>query len=158
MKKKGHFWLHLGLMCFTLLAIYPVLWVFTVAFSGQQSLAIVNLQANPGFVDRLRAILPWPEQVIYWTGIAELLGALALIQWFSLRLRHAGAIGLALYALGALLTIPASLMMQFNIFLVGFYVLTFGLAFLETSANPYILSMGSPETATRRLNDSCSAS
>lgn len=61
-------------------------------------------------------------------------------------------IGLALYALGALLTIPASLMMQFNIFLVGFYVLTFGLAFLETSANPYILSMGSPETATRRLN------
>lgn len=39
-----------------------------------------------------------------------------------------------------------------EIFLIGFYVLTFGLAFLETSANPYILSMGSPETATRRLN------
>ncbi|BET66659.1 L-fucose:H+ symporter permease [Opitutales bacterium ASA1] len=61
-------------------------------------------------------------------------------------------IGLALYALGALLTIPASLYMQFNVFLVGFYVLTFGLAFLETSANPYVLSMGSPATATRRLN------
>ena len=61
-------------------------------------------------------------------------------------------IGLALYAIGALLTIPAAALMQFNIFLVGFYVLTFGLAFLETSANPYILSMGSPETATRRLN------
>jgi FHS family L-fucose permease-like MFS transporter len=61
-------------------------------------------------------------------------------------------IGLALYAAGALLTIPAATRMNFNIFLLGFYVLTFGLAFLETSANPYILSMGSPETATRRLN------
>jgi len=61
-------------------------------------------------------------------------------------------IGLALYATGALLTLPAARMMEFNIFLIGFYILTFGLAFLETSANPYILSMGPPETATRRLN------
>ena len=61
-------------------------------------------------------------------------------------------IGLTLYAVGALLFIPASLMMQFNMFLVALYILTFGLAFLETSANPYILSMGPPETATQRLN------
>jgi FHS family L-fucose permease-like MFS transporter len=61
-------------------------------------------------------------------------------------------LGLLLYAVGALLTIPASLMMDFNIFLIGFYVLTFGLAFLETTANPYILSMGPRETATQRLN------
>ncbi len=61
-------------------------------------------------------------------------------------------IGLILYAVGALLTIPASMMMEFNVFLVGFYVLTFGLAFLETTANPYILSMGPKETATQRLN------
>ncbi|TWU19785.1 L-fucose-proton symporter [Allorhodopirellula heiligendammensis] len=61
-------------------------------------------------------------------------------------------IGLLLYAIGALLTIPASMMLDFNIFLVGFYVLTFGLAFLETTANPYILSMGPRETATQRLN------
>ena len=61
-------------------------------------------------------------------------------------------VGLGLYALGALLTIPAAQFMNFNVFLIGFYVLTFGLAFLETSANPYILSMGSQETATRRLN------
>lgn len=62
-KKRWHFWLHASLLSFTLLAIYPILWVFTVAFSGQQSLAIVQLKANPGFLDRLRAILPWPEQV-----------------------------------------------------------------------------------------------
>lgn len=61
-------------------------------------------------------------------------------------------IGLALYALGAMMTVPASLFESFNLFLLGFYVLTFGLAFLETTANPYILSMGPPETATRRLN------
>jgi len=61
-------------------------------------------------------------------------------------------VGLSLYALGALLTIPAAGMQEFNYFLIGFYILTFGLAFLETSANPFILSMGSPETATRRLN------
>ncbi|MBT3212495.1 MAG: L-fucose:H+ symporter permease [Planctomycetaceae bacterium] len=61
-------------------------------------------------------------------------------------------IGLLLYAVGAAMTIPASLMMEFNVFLVGFYILTFGLAFLETTANPYILSMGPRSTATQRLN------
>lgn len=61
-------------------------------------------------------------------------------------------IGLGLYATGALLAIPASLLMNFWIFILAFYILTFGLAFLETTANPYILSMGPEETATRRLN------
>jgi FHS family L-fucose permease-like MFS transporter len=61
-------------------------------------------------------------------------------------------VGLALYATGALLFIPASMMMEFRIFLIALYVLTFGLAFLETTANPYILAMGPESTATRRLN------
>lgn len=61
-------------------------------------------------------------------------------------------VGLALYATGALLSIPAAAGANFNLFIIGLYVLTFGLAFLETTANPYILSMGDPETATRRLN------
>ncbi|MDQ8203232.1 L-fucose:H+ symporter permease [Pelagicoccus sp. SDUM812003] len=61
-------------------------------------------------------------------------------------------IGLGLYAIGALLTLPASHFMSFNVFLVGFYVLTFGLAFLETSANPYVLALGDSRTATQRLN------
>ncbi len=61
-------------------------------------------------------------------------------------------IGLALYAIGALLFIPAAANATFGVFLVALYILTFGLAFLETAANPYILSMGSAETATRRLN------
>jgi MFS transporter, FHS family, L-fucose permease len=60
--------------------------------------------------------------------------------------------GLALYAVGALLFFPAAQFEIFGFFLVSLYILTFGLAFLETTANPYILSMGAPETATRRLN------
>lgn len=61
-------------------------------------------------------------------------------------------IGLGLYATGALLFIPASLMMVFWPFLAAYFILTCGLSFLETGANPYIMSMGSEETATRRLN------
>ncbi len=61
-------------------------------------------------------------------------------------------LGLGLYAVGALLFWPAAHFQQFEIFLISLYILTFGLAFLETTANPYILSMGSPKTATRRLN------
>tara|TARA_R110002050_G_scaffold300641_1_gene471152 strand:- start:21503 stop:22795 length:1293 start_codon:yes stop_codon:yes gene_type:complete len=61
-------------------------------------------------------------------------------------------IGLALYATGALLFFPAAQFEVFGFFLVSLYILTFGLAFLETTANPYILSMGSEKTATQRLN------
>ena len=61
-------------------------------------------------------------------------------------------LGLGLYAVGALLFYPAALFEEFTYFLIGLYILTFGLAFLETTANPYILSLGDPATATRRLN------
>ncbi|HHF4314765.1 TPA: L-fucose:H+ symporter permease [Haemophilus influenzae] len=61
-------------------------------------------------------------------------------------------LGLALYAIGAFLFWPAAQYETFNFFLISLYILTFGLAFLETTANPYILAMGDPQTATRRLN------
>lgn len=61
--QKRHVALHLALIAFTLLAIYPILWVFTLAFSGGQSLVVVDLPAEPGFVDRLRSVLPWPKTV-----------------------------------------------------------------------------------------------
>ena len=61
-------------------------------------------------------------------------------------------VGLGLYATGALLFIPGSMMMVFWPFLVAYFILTCGLSFLETSANPFILAMGSEDTATRRLN------
>ena len=61
-------------------------------------------------------------------------------------------VGLTLYAIGALLFYPAAQFEMFGFFLGSLYILTFGLAFLETTANPYILSMGNERTATRRLN------
>ena len=61
-------------------------------------------------------------------------------------------LGLALYAVGALLFIPAAARQSFTFFCFSLYILTFGLAFLETTASPFILSLGAKENATRRLN------
>lgn len=61
-------------------------------------------------------------------------------------------VGLGLYATGALLFIPASAMGFYAPFLIAYFILTCGLSFLETSANPYILSMGAEESSTQRLN------
>ena len=66
--------------------------------------------------------------------------------------KHGVLLGLALYAIGAFLFIPAAQYQQFSFFCVSLYILTFGLAFLETTANPFILSLGEKETSTRRLN------
>lgn len=60
--------------------------------------------------------------------------------------------GLGLYALGALLFIPAGQIGLYYPFLIAYFIMTCGLSFLETSANPYILSMGESSQATRRLN------
>ena len=57
-----HWPMHLILIAAVVVTIYPILWVFTIAFSGKQSLAIADLPAQPGFWDRLRAITPWPDQ------------------------------------------------------------------------------------------------
>ncbi len=61
-------------------------------------------------------------------------------------------VGLALYAFGGMLFIPASVGGIFWPFCAAFFIMTCGLSFLETSANPYILSMGDETTATQRLN------
>ena len=61
-------------------------------------------------------------------------------------------LGLLLYAGGAILFYPAALTESYLFYLVAIYILAGGCSVLETTANPYILSMGSPETATRRLN------
>ena len=58
--KKNHFWIHAGLISFTLLTIYPVLWVLALAFSGQQSVGLIDLPKDPSFLERARGILPWP--------------------------------------------------------------------------------------------------
>lgn len=61
-------------------------------------------------------------------------------------------LGLMLYAGGAILFLPAAKAESYLFYLVAIYILAGGCSVLETTANPYILSMGSAETATRRLN------
>ena len=61
-------------------------------------------------------------------------------------------LGLILYSLGAILFLPAAYAASYPFYLIAIYIMAGGCSILETTANPYILSMGSPETATRRLN------
>lgn len=61
-------------------------------------------------------------------------------------------LGLLLYATGAILFFPAAKTESFAFYLVAIYIMAAGCSVLETTSNPYIMSMGSPETATRRLN------
>ena len=92
----------------------------------------------------------WVQMAFYGGYGTMAIPAALFIRRFSYK---AGILlGLALYATGAMICVPAAANASFNLFLIALYILTFGLAFLETTANPYILSMGSPETATRRLN------
>ena len=90
-------------------------------------------------------------QVAFYGGyFAMALPAALFIRRFSYK---AGILmGLGLYAAGALLFLPAARLGSYYPFLIAYFILTCGLSFLETSANPFILSMGEPGTATRRLN------
>ena len=90
-------------------------------------------------------------QVTFYGGyFAMALPAALFIRRFSYK--SGIVLGLALYAVGALLFVPACKTGSYYPFLLAYFVLTCGLSFLETSANPYILSMGPSETATQRLN------
>ena len=90
-------------------------------------------------------------QVVFYGGY----GAMAFPAAFYIRkysYKSGILMGLGLYATGALLFIPANAIGQYYPFLIAYFVMTCGLSFLETSANPYILFMGADATATRRLN------
>jgi len=92
----------------------------------------------------------WVQMAFYGGYFCMALPAALFVRKYSYKVGV--LIGLALYAVGALLFYPAAITEQFWFFCLGLYVLTFGLAFLETTANPYILAMGDPKTATQRLN------
>lgn len=92
----------------------------------------------------------WVQMAFYGGYFCMALPAAMFMRKYSYKVGI--LIGLALYATGALLFFPAAQTESFLFFCLGLYILTFGLAFLETAANPYILAMGAKETATQRLN------
>lgn len=90
-------------------------------------------------------------QVAFYGGyFAMAVPAALFIKKFSYR--SGILMGLGLYATGALMFLPARMTGSYYPFLIAYFIMTCGLSFLETSSNPYILSMGSEETSTRRLN------
>ena len=92
----------------------------------------------------------WIQMAFYGGYFCMALPAALFIKKYSYK--KGILVGLLLYSFGALLFYPAAITEQFWFFCLGLYILTFGLAFLETTANPYILSMGNSKTAIQRLN------
>jgi arabinogalactan oligomer / maltooligosaccharide transport system permease protein len=95
--------LHLILLIATIVTIYPILWVVSIALSGQQSLAIADLPANPGVADRLRAITPWPKEVSLSNFVSVLRD-----QPFALWLLNSVVIAAATTVLGVFLACTAA--------------------------------------------------
>lgn len=73
-----------------------VIWLLGVLYAAA---GYIHITHPAPFLTITPAAVPWPETVIFWTGIAEILGAVGLVQVWSKPLRRAAGIGLALYAL-----------------------------------------------------------
>lgn len=92
----------------------------------------------------------WIQIAFYGSYFCLALPAAIIIKRFSYK--SGVLLGLGMFVTGALLFYPASLTMQYGHFLAALFILAGGLSILETSANPYIIAMGSEESGTRRLN------
>ena len=110
-----------------------------------------NLVPAFGRIFMLEAADASLTQVAFYGSYAVLaLPAAILIKKYSYR--TGVLVGLGLYIVGAMGYIPAAIYQNFNLFLASVFVLAGGLSILETTCNPYVISLGSPETSVRRLN------
>ncbi|MBL7106827.1 MAG: L-fucose:H+ symporter permease [Phycisphaerae bacterium] len=132
------------LLSFILVTFLFALWGFANDITNPMVAAFKNILLISNFESSL-------VQFAFYGGYCVMAIPAAL---FIKRFTYKSGIllGLTLYATGCLLFIPSGIIMQFWAFLLSYFILTCGLSFLETSANPYILAMGSEETSTRRLN------
>ena len=129
---------------FVLVTFLFALWGFANDITNPMVAAFKNILLISNFQSSL-------VQFAFYGGYCVMaIPAALFIKRFSYK---AGILlGLTLYAIGCLLFIPSGMMMAFWAFLISYFILTCGLSFLETSANPYILAMGPEENSTRRLN------
>ena len=132
------------LLPFILVTSLFALWGFANAVTDPM------VQAFKKVLELSNSQAAWVQMAFYGGYFCMALPAALFVRRFSYK--SGVLVGLTLYALGALLFYPAATTGMFWFFCLGLYILTFGLAFLETTANPYILAMGDPKTATRRLN------
>lgn len=132
------------LLPFILITSLFALWGFANDITNPMVAAFQTLMELPAAEASL-------VQFAFYGGYATMaIPAALFIRKYSYK--SAILLGLALYAVGAFLFIPAAEYQEFSFFCISLYILTFGLAFLETTANPMIMSLGAKETATRRLN------
>ena len=132
------------LIPFILITSLFALWGFANAVTDPM------VQAFKKVLELSNSQAAWVQMAFYGGYFCMALPAALFVRKYSYKVGV--LIGLALYAGGALLFYPAATSEQFWFFCLGLYILTFGLAFLETTANPYILAMGDERTATQRLN------
>jgi FHS family L-fucose permease-like MFS transporter len=133
-----------NLIPFILVTSLFALWGFANAVTDPM------VQAFKKVLELSNSEAAWVQMAFYGGYFCMALPAAMFMRKYSYKVGV--LIGLALYAIGALLFYPAAQSESFMFFCLGLYVLTFGLAFLETAANPYALAMGPKETATQRLN------
>ncbi|MDG2396653.1 MAG: L-fucose:H+ symporter permease [Flavobacteriaceae bacterium] len=133
-----------AILPFIMVSSLFALWGFANAFTDPM------VQAFKKVLELSNSQAAWVQMAFYGGYFCMALPAAILMRKYSYKTSI--LIGLVLYALGALLFYPAAITEKFWFFCFGLYILTFGLAFLETAANPYILALGSKITATRRLN------
>ncbi len=132
------------LIPFILVTSLFALWGFANAVTDPM------VQAFKKILELSNSEAAWVQMAFYGGYFCMALPAAMFMRKYSYKVGI--LIGLALYATGALLFYPAAQSESFVFFCIGLYILTFGLAFLETAANPYALAMGAKETATQRLN------
>ncbi len=132
------------LMPFILVGLLFPLWGFANDITNPMVAAFKNILLISNFESAL-------VQFAFYGGYC-LMAIPAAIFIKKFNYKKSILMGLALYTIGCLLFIPSGKMMVFEAFLFSYFVMTCGLSFLETSANPYILSMGDENTATQRLN------
>jgi arabinogalactan oligomer/maltooligosaccharide transport system permease protein len=102
-EETNHGLLHLFLVLFTFLTLYPVLWVVTIAFSGKQSLALADLPEDPSAWDLVRAVIPWPER---WSlsNFVSVFTDQPFLQWMA----NSAIIAIATTILGVFLAMTAA--------------------------------------------------
>lgn len=132
------------LLPFILITSLFALWGFANDITNPMVAAFQTLMELPA------SQAAWVQAAFYGGYATMAVPAALFIRKYSYK--SAILLGLALYAVGAFLFIPAAKYQEFLFFCFSLYILTFGLAFLETTANPMIMSLGAKETATRRLN------
>lgn len=132
------------IMPFVLVTLLFPLWGFANDITNPMVAAFKNILLISNFESSL-------VQAAFYGGYALMaIPAAIFIKKYSYK--KGVLIGLSLYSIACLMFIPSGMAMSYPLFLLSYLIMTSGLSFLETTANPYILSMGDEQTATRRLN------